>query len=103
MKINTNPKIYIGMLAIIVVLCPILSDNLPTRGMGRNCITLPNVTKAPVINSEFVMSSRNGWYTTLNILAPNPWISLAMHSAKIFLLLTLVFPLEVLNSFKDNH
>ena len=60
MKINTKPKIYNGMLAIIVVLCPILSDNLPTRGMGRNCITLPKVTKTPVINSEFVRSSRNG-------------------------------------------
>ncbi len=60
MKINTNPKMYSGMLMIIVVLWPIRSDNLPTKGMGRNCITLPKVIKTPVINSDFVISSRNG-------------------------------------------
>ncbi|GAG92533.1 unnamed protein product, partial [marine sediment metagenome] len=32
----------------------------PAKGIGRNCIILPKVTNTPVINSEFVRSSRNG-------------------------------------------
>lgn len=64
---------------------------------------LPKVTKAPVIKSDFVMSSKNGWYTTLNIPIPNPWSSFAMHNVKMFLFLIAPILSEVFNSFKDNH
>ena len=69
---NNNPIIKNNSPVKITFFLPILSDNLPIKGSGKNCTTPPIVTIIPVINIELVRSNTNGWYTTLNMPTPKP-------------------------------
>ena len=69
---NNSPTIKNKIPAKITFFLPILSDNLPIKGMGMNCTKPPIVMIIPVINIELVRSNTNGWYTTLNIPTPKP-------------------------------